>query len=836
MSKYISEFTSTEGNQYKLEVTTSKGNDNINIQLSSSPFITEMDSEEGQMYSPIKSSRATIGYLMDDYIFDLYSENPIGTSVKLENLTTGAIEWVGYITPQMFSQGFELGLNEIEIEAVDCLAVLEDLKFKSEDKKIVSFESLFRKILSQINIKYLWVSDNVYLDNEGTILDKLYISELNFFDKKDSDETDDDVCWKCKEIIYEMCQYLGYVAVQYGENIYLLDYDAIKTGKNVYYYRYDLTNPSRNPVRTIVYHSKHIIGSDHYSNDATVSLDTIYNKITVTADTYSFNDLTSNIETNITDTNIASFSFSRNPNLFDYIWAEVFPSDEDQSKAMDVFINAYNDGKAGYPRYTYGEHNYFDFVVMKFLSKGNTKFWLYDRKWNDITSMYDKAISFYDMQRINGCIYVKYYAKNIEKVKIGKANTYPSELQKKWKEYYDKVENDETLNSSEYLDKFLDYAGISSISWSDAIIMNNFDADIRPNEDEWYKYPYYQITCEGDIIQGGDNSAIIIQGNYYWHPVGGTEAKDSYPIPNSGYTIDEQDWVNPPEDMFIPASVQWGNYWWNGTSWQNSKCGFKLNWMSRENRDENMIKAKDETIDEWKVSKNIMKSEPITNTVSWRFGTSDEGHLLTIPKNINFTGKPVLTIYRPVSPRTWKSRKDYYDEKPKENIRQPHEFVALLNLKFKSIMGDPTYADVNKTDTIYTNELENDSINEMDDISFKIHTFDNKENTYSAVAQNNGERYIDKIQNRALKDEEKYWYDFTGKFATDGLRSEEHLIYKLCKQYTTPSKILECQIKKGKLFPWGIYTDTTLKGDYIIDSFGTDYKNEYNNIKLLEKK
>jgi hypothetical protein len=41
------------------------------------------------------------------------------------------------------------------------------------------------------------VSNNIQLIKYGTdtILDKLYISEENFFDKKEDDETDDEVAW-----------------------------------------------------------------------------------------------------------------------------------------------------------------------------------------------------------------------------------------------------------------------------------------------------------------------------------------------------------------------------------------------------------------------------------------------------------------------------------------------------------------------------------------------------------------------------------------------------------------------------------------------------------------
>ena len=37
------------------------------------------------------------------------------------------------------------------------------------------------------------------------ILDKLYISEENFFDEKKDDETDEDVAWTMQDVLEEIC-------------------------------------------------------------------------------------------------------------------------------------------------------------------------------------------------------------------------------------------------------------------------------------------------------------------------------------------------------------------------------------------------------------------------------------------------------------------------------------------------------------------------------------------------------------------------------------------------------------------------------------------------------
>lgn len=834
-------FDSVNHNYYRVEIETAKGSGTKEIILGSTPFSTDMKIDDKTIYSPIKGTTATIEVYLEDFIFDFYVENPIGTKVKLYNYNTNAIEWSGYITPQMFSQGFKLGPETIQLEAVDTISVLENLKYKAPSKEILSFEQILRKILTQVDIRYLYVSDNVQLTQNGTdsILGKLVISEMNFFKQKSDNETDDDVCWNCMDVFSEICQFMGYVALTEGEDVYLMDFDAIKKG-NPYYYRYDIRGNS-SPIRTSVSHSKKITGEDHYNNEATVSLDNVYNKVSVKAETFTEKEPT-NFSSSYGDQNITSLDdsdFSTSKNLVQTdvaLWAEVFPSDDDQAKAMDCWIDVHNDGGPNGG----GKNNYYDFIAMKFLKKNNCKFYIYNKEWQDVSEQYQNDINYPKFHKNNGAVYVKYFTKNLDKTKG------VSYINDKWKEYYKEIKDNPNADSSKYLDYCLNKSGIHSISWTDAIIMNNFGANARPEESEWYKYPYFETECEGEIIQGGENSAMIIQGQFYWHNLYGAQIIKSYPCEFKDFKLDKPNWINPNIDMFIPASIQWGNLWWNGEDWQTTKCGFKLNWLQSEYRDDSNVINKKNTIEQWKCQKTIMQPQPLTNTVNWRFGTSEDGCLITVPKDQNLTGKPKLTLYRPVSGRVWKSRKDYFngddngklsgDWSPKNGIRWPWFFVALIGLKFKSLMGDPSYDGANDSDTVYTNVLENDSIDELKTLNFKVHTFDNKENSYGAVSLNGGSSFVDKTYNKALYDQEKTWYESNDQLATNGMRQEEHLIYKLVNQYTTPSKILECNLKLGTVKPHGIYTDTALSDSYIVASYGTDYRFDFNKIKLIEKK
>lgn len=845
--KYIGEFEAVNSKTYRIEIELSGGSGTTTLLLGESPFTTEMDVDDSQIYSPIKGSTATIGLLTEQYYFDIYSESPTGTKVRLYETTNGAnnIVWSGYVTPQMFSQSFKTGHQPLKIDCIDSLSVLENIPYSAPEKEVLSFESILRKVLKSVDIDNLFVSTNVQISSatsNETVLDKFFISEMNFFDDKGEGQTDDDVCWKALDVVSEICQYLGYVAQMIGNDLYLLDYDAIRKG-NPQYYRYNL-NSTASPTLVTLSDTHKIVGTDHRDSDSDVSLDKIYNKVSVLADTYVFDELLNgSSDTNITNMDGSNFSSSyfeiMGIPVTDYIWGEVFPADDDQAKAMDVWVDAHNDAGGGN---TGGKHTYYDFVAMKFLKRRNHKHYTYNPSWGDISSQHQDIYSYPILNKNNGAVFVKYYTKNLDKTK---GSSYVGD---KFREYYKEIKNNPDADSGKYLDYILDKNGIHSISWNEAIVMTNLQATQRPAESDWYKYPYYEMECEGSLIQGGDQSAMIIQGQFYWHCVGSSSSVDAYPMEYKDFKLDKKNWINPNVDMFIPAVLKWGDQYWNGVKreWQSEFCGFKLNWLGSEYRDDNNSKAKKENIEQWKCQKTVMQPQPLTNTVDWRFGTTEEGCLITMPKSGNLTGKPKLTLYRPVSGRVWKSRKDYLngdgngklsgDYGTNNGVRWPWFFVALIGLKFKAIYGDQSFDGVNDTDTVYTNILENDSIEELEQISFKIHTFDDKQNSYGSVGLDGGSSFADKLYNKALYNEERTWYESTGGLATNGMRQEEHLIFKLVNQYTAPSKVLEANIKIGTIKPYGLYTDTALTDSYIVSTIGTDYKQGYDSVKLIEKK
>ena len=172
----------------------------------------------------------------------------------------------------------------------------------------------------------------------------------------------------------------------------------------------------------------------------------------------------------------------------------------------------------------------------------------------------------------------------------------------------------------------------------------------------------------------------------------------------------------------------------------------------------------------------------------------------------------------------------------------------------KTIIGDPTYSDKNNTDTEYTNIIDLEHVNEFKKIEFKINTWDDKSPNYSCVGlssrgwwngsvtgpyhdADNTVTFLDKTYNVALHSGESTWIDWNNN--SDGMmRQEEHLIYRICNQYTNPAITMNINLKYNDNFkPYSIITDKYLAGKkFIVNEMNFDYYTGSVETKIIEKK
>lgn len=227
-TKYQIFFRDVENLLYTIEIKEDNYNGNV-IELTGgvSPFIINYDNNNDFLYNPIRFCGATLKVVGNDYLQSLFSTNYQQYKVNLIN-NTNSILFTGFITPEIYSQEYSGFLFNLEIEIVSALATLEYIKFEKTSQTI----SLFQLIKDSI-IKSKGDYNNIYIPvtygtSTSNILDSMTISSLNFVDEENENMS-------YKEILEEICKFLGWTITERDGNIYFIDVDYIKNKNNTYF-------------------------------------------------------------------------------------------------------------------------------------------------------------------------------------------------------------------------------------------------------------------------------------------------------------------------------------------------------------------------------------------------------------------------------------------------------------------------------------------------------------------------------------------------------------------------------------------------------------------------
>lgn len=282
---YQGEFLDINENKYTVKITTDTNTASTKtITLGATPFVSEIEGNNN-VYVPVKCGLATVRILTDDYAFDIYTGLAQRNKIELLD-ANGNIKWIGYATPNLYTQGYENEVEVIEVEAMDGLASLKYVDYKTigEEKSVVSFRDLITHIINSCGVysSYFISNANQYTSSSNySLIQHMYISEANFFDE-------DGEPMKMKEVLEQVCTYLSLTCVAQGDIVYFLDYDAIKNGQYGYY---NYTTDGQNSFLTTQTSVLTIEGEDYVENGASLSLTETYNKATVNCSLYSFDNV-----------------------------------------------------------------------------------------------------------------------------------------------------------------------------------------------------------------------------------------------------------------------------------------------------------------------------------------------------------------------------------------------------------------------------------------------------------------------------------------------------------------------------------------------------------------
>ena len=191
-------------------------------------FITEID--DSDVLTPIRSGTATLRVFGSNYLQDLYTSNPQGVRVKLMKDTE--LMWLGYMTPDTFSQDFSHPEFIYDIECVEALSTLKYKKF-AETSDTITFIQLIKNAATLAGYNDMYLTASVCGTMNENIYETCSIACGNFYDELGEGMT-------YYEILEELAKYLVCSTfTAYKGKLYLLDYHAIRNSVNGYYH-YDI--------------------------------------------------------------------------------------------------------------------------------------------------------------------------------------------------------------------------------------------------------------------------------------------------------------------------------------------------------------------------------------------------------------------------------------------------------------------------------------------------------------------------------------------------------------------------------------------------------------------
>lgn len=778
---YTGYFNSTKNVAYSVAFTIPDGTSTQKeITLSDDAVTIDYTGGDDNIYIPLRPSTAKVNVLTNgapDLMQELYTGSAKGVKVTITQLSDSTVVWAGWVTPNSYDSDYSGETDKFEVSCDDGLTMLSNLKYRSTSKSVLTVKDIILKILQQCE-----VYTNLYIHNSFTVdgltsdcpISDLYLPESLFFDKKDDNtQTDDDVAWSCQEALTEICRWLNMCMVAYGDSVYIIDLDALKAGNT----SFSKILVSDGTVTQITLSAACSIEQSTYrGSNNSISMEGVFKKVKVTDSFYTtdnifpdFYDFAQNI-TASEDAEVVHRDADNNN--YGYITSSRIQNEDrkDGNTNLEVFTSDLSqDGT-----------DYYNVVFIKYFDNPYLKLFKYlwndaEGKLTDVTDVISSVgLNFTNTKTIHGASIVKY---DVEK-----------------------------MDSSDYLffarplplpDDVLRREGITSVSFQNYIAMYNPETHHIENSDV-LNYPFLQTKTNAlPALVGGPNTYLVIQGSYCYHYL----SDYPFPFPEGQVDISEGRYYMAREGQYIGAKLKWGDKYWAGGQWVSNECTFSILYMPDSSSD-----------DDRRADATMFKNLEFVNDVLWSMGIDGKGVAIPMPTNgILLDGIPEFTLFKPFDPEYVNHGKHYL-----------HSCVFLKDFSFKAVVGDPSYSDVNSTDTEYTNNTEENTnaVNDFQDQSFKVCTYDGKSVNYSSVAykQDGAYHYVDKVTAMGYSE-----------------RQEEHLVRRIITQYQDPAIRLKL-VLEDRYAPYTLFSESITGKTYILDSVTINLSEDTSEVSIREIK
>lgn len=851
---YFGTFQSINDVNYRVDFITGSGSSE-EISLGAEPFVTEMESEKDTLYSPIKCTGATTQIVITDALFDLYTENPIGVKVVLTNTDTNTVEWVGFTTPCMYDMSYENEYETVEIECVDGINALKSIKYGSSAvRELSTFSQIISKCLNKLGIyRHVYVSNNIQYVSataNDSIIDCFKVSDQTFYEQKDNDTQNDiDLSMTAYDVLFEVMQFLGYSITTYGQDVYIIDYDAIRYNNNTYF-RYDLTSAGLTNKTSVTLSYKHVVTGENIAPGINLSLDKVYNKVTVKDEFYTIDE----DETSITnDAYITNITKPKDDRIYtdlnysgkgrEYRWVNTDYIQGTSKDGKNISVNCF---------VGFDSREHYIAGTIQFLS--HEKFQFY--RWNaideqgriDVTYKYNGDLSLADMYNAHGAMLARIYTRLLTHDEYNNiASDWPAETtrymtddekRKAWSKML--LTDPGTLGMSNYiimLNHKTQHIGPGCSSKMLTSGEKNYEKTYNREDEDCRNHKFFTYTGTAPMAFGESNDAyIVIGGEILQHD------NEDCPYPITGSGQDNSVLDRSPDKKFNDQFFNWcrlqiGDKYWNGTNWQSTPCDFKLYFNAQDGKTTKVEKY----FDNW-----YSVCSP-NGDIGW--DVTNQGYYIPVDEvltgTITFTAYCQRDFWGESNHDHWGGDKTYYGATTSKTKMEHNKYTRYYNrvqiwkdFKISCIMSNTILdQEDNNTDTIYTNSLENESVEELGDITFKLNTYDDKNQGFSIVyyTDSNGEdNFVNFCYNKALN---TFMRNEFGSVSGDSrLRLEEMLIYRIVRQYEKPRIVYDYVLQGTNHRIWGLYTDNVIRNkSFIADTISYNYRYDESTIKLIEK-
>lgn len=793
--RYYSEFYSTKGTRYRIEINTREGSGTKELVLSNSPF--QVTYNDGNLFSPTVMSQAALNIITSKPLPELFTGANHAVEIRLKNLSADIIEWFGYITPNIYSGDYNTDNDMLALEAVDTIASLENIKYSYINGANTAFRTYMEILLyildkadpdRVINEVYIQKTLRKSPAAHVNVFHELIVQEINFFDELDEP-------MNCQDVLKEMMKYLGMTLIQYQQSYYIIDHAFMSSDKSEFF----VINRGSG-TETVV--TLPLIKKDLYrdigvsQSGANLSIGDLYNKVSVRANLL-------NIKNAIPEIMDEADLVNQSANPHNY-----FTTFETIDKEPYTLLTAF------------------------FKSKENWN-WLIptNNQWQEVKEVTTDTIN----TILNGA-----WWQNVDYYKDSDGE--PSS--NNWKKYLTFWGKAPVAFTLEYQTPYLSLKKNPNLIFKGGYFIANLTYKmsahptahdvLKTDGSKFEKTKYndgYDNTwipcrlCIGNYFYDGekwtsyDEYNLKVERGYYKNVSGGGNtpgAKWYYYEDPYGY----KRFVTRAEYDALPSSVikKSGDATPNKMHSFTNENGERV-FTTEEYYYECYLRDRFFLLHINKEGDKIFDVEKqLTNTVSYKMNLSEseDGIAIKLPENQILTGRLVFELFEP----------NHLGTRPNDATSGGSTYcnafhISDIRLNYTTVRTSTNIFDPqsNDNDILYSNTIDDDNVKEGEDIELFINTY-NGIAAYSTVITTNEGRY-DFLEKLYSEVEGGAW------------KPEELLINKLCDHYEKKRYIYEGNLNRKFDYLTKIY-EKTLDATLLVSSMSIDYANESCRAKLIE--